>query len=85
MALNNPYLDRISFWWKSKPKSFRFAGVGFTFLIMTTILVNFIQNNIILVWVAMMGLLGLVLFFMGVIYGITDFYRYFRRKTHHDT
>jgi len=83
--MTDMYLGRISFWWKCKPKSFRFAGIGFIFLIATTIMVNYIENNIMLVWVAMMGLLGLVLFFMGIIYGVMDLYFHFRRPRLNDT
>lgn len=76
----NEYIHRIRFFYDSKPKSVRYAGMGFGLMIMTTILAYLSNMVIVMIFAATMGLCGLVLFVMGLMYGVMDLYKTFIRK-----
>lgn len=76
----NEYAHRVRFWYDSKPKSVRYVGTGFGLMIFTTILVYLSNVVIVMIFAATMGLCGLVLFVMGLLYGVIDLYKSFIRK-----
>jgi hypothetical protein len=69
----------MSFWWNSKPRSVRYFGVGFALMILTAIFARFSLQDWQYVTVAMMGLGGLFLFFCGILFGVLDLYRSFKK------
>lgn len=75
----NEYFHRMKFWYDSKPKSVRYVGIGFGLMIITTILVYLSDIVIVMIFAATMGLCGLVLFVMGLIYGMIDLYSSFKK------
>ena len=76
----NEYYQRVRFFYDSKPKSVRYGGIGFAFMVLTVILANISQTAIVMIFAGTIGLCGLVLFFMGAIYGVIDLCNMFRRK-----
>lgn len=75
----NEHIHKIRFWYDSKPKSVRYVGIGFAFMIITVIMTSL--SNIVIVYIiaGTMGLCGLVLFVMGLIYGVIDLYHSFKK------
>lgn len=76
----NEYIHRIRFFYDSKPKSVRYVGIGFGLMVLTVILVHLFNIMLVAIFAATMGLCGLVLFVMGLIYGVIDLYHSFTRK-----
>lgn len=76
----NEYYSRMKFFYDSKPKSVRYTGMGFGLMIMTTVLVYLSNIVIVMIFAATLGLCGLVLFVMGLIYGMMDLYKSLIRK-----
>lgn len=76
----NENIHRIKFWYDSKPKSVRYGMIGFAFMVLTVIMVNLSNIVIVMIFAATLGLCGLVLFVMGLIYGGIDLYKSFIRK-----
>lgn len=76
----NEHIHRIRFWYDSKPKSVRYVGIGFGLMILTVIMVHFFNVMIVAIFAATMGLCGLVLFVMGLMYGVIDLYNSFGHK-----
>lgn len=77
----NEYFHRIRFFYDSKPKSVRYVGIGFGLMILTTIMAYLSNIVIVMIFAATMGLCGLVLFVMGLIYGGIDLYNGFRHDS----
>lgn len=76
----NEYFHRIRFFYDSKPKSVRYAGLGFGLMILTVLMVRLSDIVAVYLIAGTMGLCGLVLFVMGLIYGGIDLYKTFIRK-----
>jgi len=66
------YFSRMSFWWQSKPKSIRYVVTGFAFMLFTVMVTQITMKAFVAIFAAVIGLCGLVLFMMGVIYGVSD-------------
>lgn len=77
----NEYFHRIRFFYDSKPKSVRYAGLGFAFMVFTVILVSLFDMVIVMIFATIIGLCGLVLFVMGLIYGGMDLYSSFKKPS----
>lgn len=76
----NEYIHRMRFWYDSKPKSARYVGIGFGLMFLTVGLVHFFNIMIVAIFAGTIGLCGLVLFVMGLMYGLIDLYNSFVHK-----
>lgn len=76
----NPYLDKLIFKYKSVPRAARYIGFGFFFMILGVALSRYDPNVIFFIFAAVFALLGLVLFFMGVINGLVETIQFIRHK-----
>ena len=76
----NPYLDRLIFKYKSIPRGLRYIGFGFFFMVLGVALSKYDPNVIFFIFAAVFALLGLVLFFMGVINGMVETIHFIRNK-----
>ena len=75
----NEYMCRISFWWHSKPRSVKFVGIGFGLMIITTVMASLSNILIWMLFAGTIGISGLVLFVMGIWYGLADLYNSFKK------
>lgn len=74
------YYDNFKFKWYSYPRSAKYTGIGFVLMVVGVIISRSNENIIYFIWASTFALLGLVLFFMGIINGLVDLWRHFRKK-----
>lgn len=74
------YWYNFKFRWKSYPRSAKYSGIGFVLMLVSVIVSSKEQNIVLFIWASTFALLGLVLFFMGIINGFMDLWKHLRRK-----